>query len=816
MKTNIVIIGGGIIGVSVAYHLSLLGVSDILLLDKGDLDENDGSTSHAPGGLQTLMASDFFTRLGSKSRELYDKLPLAIEGQEQFFRTGAVGVAQGSERYEALLRQHEMGLTMGIESHLLTPKEVIEKQPLLDAGQITGGLYIPGAGIVKTSLIATSMRRLAEQTGNLTCFAHTQVDEILTQNGRVRGVQTNHPSYPLIECEQVVLCSNIWAPVLCDKLGVNMPLYPGQHQYIFTEPVDALKEISDVEVALPISGIGDLSIYFRQHFDRIGIGSYHHKAMLVNPHKLGKTAKMPFTPDDFTTAWSLMQGLMPPLRTSKVSHGFNGMFSFTVDGFPIVGESPIKGLWTSVGAWLSFAGELGKVLAQWMTAGDPGMDMRRADINRFHPFQMNRDYLRSQSSYYYEIGHEIIHPSQVASAVRDLRHSPYHERMKALGAVFVPVAGTETTAWYESNRQLAEKYAAQIPLRTGWAAKFWSPIEGGEHLAAREHVGLIDWSAGIGPIEVSGPGALAYLNALCTNEIDKPVGQIVYTLWLTPQGGIKRDVTIARLAEDRFWVLTGRSNMPAELAWMQRFAPKDGSVSIVNLSDGMVSFGLWGPNARQVLAEVATDDVSNAAFPFYTVQPLGIGMVPATALRLSYVGELGWEIYAPAGYGMRLWDTLMEAGQAHHLVPIGSRALLSMRLEKGYRLYGADVTTETNPYEVGLHRLLRFKKGDFVGREAALKAKNRPQTRKLVTLTFDDPATIMYGFEPVMLDGRVIGRITSGGYGYSIGKFIANALLDIEHCEVGTTVDVQYTGNYYQGVVAPTTLLDPEMKRMKQ
>ncbi|MCA9963863.1 MAG: FAD-dependent oxidoreductase [Anaerolineales bacterium] len=814
-KANIIVIGAGIVGVSVAYHLARKGAQNIVLLDKGNLDHNDGSTSHAPGGLRVLTPSYFYTKLGSESRKVYDKLPLAQEGVAQFFRVGLLQVANKAERFDSYKRIQEMGLTMGIACDLLTPKEVQDKLPLIDPSTIYGGMFIPDSGTVKTSLVATSMRREAEKTGNLTSYGDTEVTEIVASGGRVTAVLTNNPEMPRIECEQVVLCNNIWAPVLCEKLGVPMPLFPGEHQYIFTEPTAALDPYKHVESAIPIVTMDDISVYFRQHGDRIGIGSYHHEARLVDPRKLGKEAKLPFTPDDFTEAWRLMQGHMPVLHNTNVSHGFNGMFSFTVDHYPIMGETAVKGFWTAIGAWLSYASEVGRVMARWMLDGDPGMDVTYANVNRFHPYQSNHQFLTRQSKYYYEIGFDILHPNEVASSVRNLRYTPYHARTTALGGQFIPMAGIETPYWYEANAPLVAKYGDRYPHRTGWEATSWSPIIGAEHIAMRENVGLIDWTAAIGPIEISGPGALDFLQRLCSNDVDKPINTLTYTLLLTTTGNIKRDMTVLRLAADRFWLLTGKSNLPAELFWIRQLAPSDGSVTIVDRAEEFVSLALWGPNARQVLQKTTNADLSNAAFPFYTAQDIGIGMTPAKALRISYVGELGWEIYAPASYGLQLWDALWEAGRAFGMPTVGIAALLSLRLEKGYRLYGADMTTDYNPYEAGLGWMVKHHKGDFVGREAALAAKQAGAKKKLVCLTFADPQAIMYGYEPVFVDGKVVGRITSGDYGYSVGKFIAYAYVDATKAAVGTKVNVRYTGRFFDGEVAAEPLFDKGMLRLR-
>ncbi|MEM8861774.1 MAG: FAD-binding oxidoreductase, partial [Chloroflexota bacterium] len=380
MKANIVVIGGGVVGCSVAYHLTQAGEENVVLLDKGDLDHNDGSTSHAPGGLRTLTVSHFFTQLGQGSRATYDKLPLAVEGEEQFFRTGFIQMANTAERFDSYKRLQEMGMVYGVECHLLTPKEVQHHLPMIDPSTIYGGSYVPDSGTVKTSRIATSMRRLAEATGRQTSYGDTQVTDVLTKDGRVIGVKTDNPEIPQIDCERVVLCSNIWAPILAEKLGVAMPLFPGEHQYIYTEPAPIFDDVNHIENTIPIGTMDDISVYFRQHNERLGIGSYNHEARLVDPHKLGKNAMNDFTADDFTEAWKLMQGHMPSLKNTKVSHGFNGWFAFTADHYPIMGESHVKGFWTAVGMWLSYASEVGKVMARWMTTGDPGMDVRPADI----------------------------------------------------------------------------------------------------------------------------------------------------------------------------------------------------------------------------------------------------------------------------------------------------------------------------------------------------------------------------------------------------------------------------------------------------
>ncbi|MEM7801709.1 MAG: FAD-dependent oxidoreductase, partial [Chloroflexota bacterium] len=644
MKKNIVVIGAGIIGTSIAYHLAMRGIQDVVLIDKGDLDHNDGSTSHAPGGLRTLTPSKFFTKLGQASRAVYDKLPLAVDGEEQFFRTGMVQIANTEARFNSHKRLAEFGMMHGIEAHLLGPNEVADKLFLVDPKTVYGGIYIPDSGTVKTGRIATSMRREAEKSGHLISLAETEVIDVEVVNGRVTAIITSNPAHPRIDCEMAVLATNIWAPILANKVGMPMPLFPGEHQYIYTEPTDALNKVKETENTMPVTAFDDISVYFRQHNDRIGIGSYHHEARLVDPYKLGKEAKMPFTPEDFTEAWRLMQGHMPLLQNTNVSHGFNGMFAFTVDHYPIMGEAKVKGFWAAVGAWLSFASGVGEVMTRWMIDGDPGMDVRYADINRFHPHQLNHEFLSRQSKYFYEIGFDILHPNQVASSVRNLRFSPYHHQMEKLGGEFVPFASIETPYWYSSNQDLANKVGEQFPHRSGYDATAWTPIIGGEVHAMRESVGIVDWSAAIGPVEISGPKALEFLQTLCSSNIERPVGGVAYSLMLNVHGKIMRDVTILRKEENVFWLLTGKANLPSELYWIEQQAAgftAEGSVKIVARGEEFVSIALWGPNARKVLEKVTHADVSNEAFPWYTAREIGIGMAPTTTVRISYVGELG-------------------------------------------------------------------------------------------------------------------------------------------------------------------------------
>lgn len=810
---NIVVIGAGIIGASVAYHLVDMGIEGVVVVDKGDITVTDGSTSHAPGGLRTLTGSHFFTTLGVASRNMYDALPLAVDGEEHFWRTGLVQIANTAERFDSHKRLAEMGLAEGAEGHLLAPDEIADKVPLVDPATVHGGIWIPSSGAVDTMRLTNAMQKVAEATGRARFVGNSEVVDIEVVDGRLATVVTNG-ALGTIACNQAIVCTNIWAPVLAEKTGFTMPLYPGEHQYIFTNP---LAELVDYErfVDMPVTTMDDLSIYFRQHGDHIGIGSYDHPARLVDPEKLPKSAKMAFTADDFDSAWTKMRHHIPALKNTEVRDGFNGMFAFTVDGHPVCGETSVDGLWTSVGAWLSFASELGRVMARWMTTGDPGMDMTPADINRFFAHQTNDTFLSRQSKYFYEIGFDDIHPTDVVSSVRNVRHAPIHQRTEALDATYIPIAGQETPLYYGANEHLVAKYRDQIPQRSGYDAKGWSPIMGAEHLEMRANVGLVDWTAAIAPIEVAGPGALNHLQYLCTADIDLPIGAITYSLVLTPGGMVARDITVARMSHDTWWILTGKGNIEAEIAYFSSMAPDDGSVRYINLAESIVPIALWGPNSRAVLQACTGNDISNEALPWYSWRSIDVGMAPATVMRVSYVGELGYEIYVPTSYVLHVWDALWEAGRAFDMSAVGAATVFSGRIEKGYRLWGGDTTPEYSPAESGLSWAMDENK-DFHGKQAALDA---PVRRKIATLRFTDRQSVVYGWEPVLAgstgESEVIGYIAGSGDGLNVGAFIAHAFLDAERIEAGAEVEVQASGVRHKATIVKGPLFDPNNERLK-
>jgi glycine cleavage system T protein len=808
-QARILIIGAGIVGCSAAYHFARLGWRDVLVLDKGPLFVNDGSTSHAPGGMFLTNSSRMMTELAKSSRALYGDL--ALDGLDLLYPVGGLEVAYTAERWQDLRRKQGFAKAYGLPSELISPAEAKRLVPILDERVIHGAFFTPRDAVAKGVRLMEALARAACAEGAVRLQGDTPVTGFVIEGGRVRGVTT--PEGP-IGAELVLICANLWAPVLARQAGFDIPLMAAQHLYAVTTPLPELAGAAH-EVAHPLMRHQDHALYLRQHGDRYGVGSYRHAPLMVDPHdELGALATLEFTPEHFAAGWERAAELLPPLAGADLATKFNGMFAFTVDGYPVIGESPVRGLWACTGLWLTHAGGAAEQVAQWITHGAPSIDLREADITRFHGHQLTRSYIHERCAQNYREVYDIIHPREPIQRPRNLRLSPWHARLVEQGGCFTQSAGWETALWHAANAPLLDEFGDRVPRREGWAARCWSPIEGAEHLAVRERVGLFNLAA-LAVIEVRGPGALGFLNHLAAGQIDRPVGRLAYTSLLDQNGGIVSDLTVARVAPDRFWMITGGGALPHDLAWVRRHAPQDGSVTVTDLSSSLATLGLWGPRARAVLARVAEQDVSNAAFPYYTARPLTVDTVPAYALRVSYAGELGWELYCPAELGLKLWDTLWEAGQPEGIVAAGAGAFDSLRLEKGYRLWGADIHTDDTPLEAGLGWAVRLDKGSFIGRPALLRQQERGVARRLCCLRVNEPGAVLLGKEPILSGGEPVGYVTSANYGYSVGALIAYGYLPTALSRPGTEVSVEYFGAPLRAVVGEEPLFDRAGARMR-
>ena len=740
---------------------------------------------------------------------------LKLDGQPAFLSVGGLEVATTEERARDLKRRYGLACSWGIPAELVSAERCRELSPLMDTRTVLGGFLTPTDGIAKPVRATEAMLRFAVKEG-IACEGGVEVTEIELKQGRVAAVLT---SQGRIACEMVLLAGGIWGPQLGRMAGIPIPLMPCEHQYAFTNPIPELAGTTE-EATHVLLRHQDRSMYFRQHFDGYGIGNYRHTPRLVEAdaiRKLGAGPEMPsinaFRPDDFATAEAATAELLPPVMKAGVRSAFNGMFSFTPDGMPVMGESPaVPGLWVAEAVWITHGGGVGKTMAEWIATGEPEWDVHEADINRFHAHMTTPAYVRRRAFQQYVEVYDVIHPLQQMEEPRCLRRSPFFTFQKAEDAVFFDAAGWERPQWFESNRRLLE--GANTPARDEWAAMNWSPIQAAEHRHVREHAALFDLTA-FTKIEVSGPGALAFLQRLAANDVDKPAGRITYTAMLNRRGGIMCDLTVTRLGPDRFFVVTGGAVGMHDLGWMCRQAPADGSVTIEDATSRWCTLGLWGPRARDILASVTGDDVSNDAFPYYTAKRLVLGYIPVLALRLSYAGELGWELYAPAEFGQALWEILWAAGQKHRLIAAGAGCFDSLRLEKGYRLWGADIDPETDPFEAGLGWAVRLKKGDFIGRDALLEKKEKALSRGLACMTLDDPDSVILGKEPILAQGSPVGYVTSAAYGYTVGRQIAYGYLPAALTEVGTALEIEYLGRRLKATVAGEPLLDPGMARLK-
>jgi 4-methylaminobutanoate oxidase (formaldehyde-forming) len=505
---------------------------------------------------------------------------------------------------------------------------------------------------------------------------------------------------------------------------------------------------------------------------------------------------------------------VPAIGAAEIVRLINGPEAFTPDGEFILGESPeVRGFFVACGFCahgIAGAGGMGRIMADWIVEGDPGLDVWHMDLRRFGPQYRSRRLTLDRTHEIYRTYYDLRYPNQEREEGRRLRLSPAYPRLRELGAAFGEKSGWERPNWFEPNAAAG----SEDRRPRGFAGRFWSPAIEAEHVATRERAGLFDETS-FAKFEVVGPGALALLQRLCGNDVDRPIGSVVYTSMLNERGGIECDFTVTRLGAARFRIVTGTAFGTHDRGFIQRHLPADGSVSLLDVTGGACCFGLWGPRARDILAATTTADVSNAAFPYLTAREIPVGRVPALAVRVTYVGELGWELYAPTEYGLELWDTLWEAGRPHGLVAAGYRAIDSLRLEKGYRYWSADITPDDTPYEAGLGFAVKLGKGEFLGREALARQKAAGVRRKLSCLTLADPAWVALGGEPVRADGRVVGRVTSGGFGYSVGLSIAYAYLPVELAAPGTAVAVEFFGEWVEGLVAAEPLWDPRGDRIR-
>ncbi|WP_051399446.1 GcvT family protein [Haloechinothrix halophila] len=829
-SADVVVIGAGIVGNSVAYHLAELGWRNIVLLDKGPLPDPGGSTGHASNFIFPVDHSKEITALTLESMRQYEKLGTITT-------CGGIEVARNSERVEELRRRLASSKAWGIPSELITPERVAQLVPFIDPSVILAGFWTPSVAVVDPLQTGALMREQAVAHGALTVSANTEVTGISTERGRVTAIHTDRGD---ISTDRIVVACGVWSPRIAQMAGATIPLTPAVHQMMDVGPIPELAS-TGTEIAYPIVRDMDTLMYERQSGADLEIGSYAHRPILHEPDEIPSIeaaalspTQLPFTQDDFDPQLEDALELFGSILNEPgagVRHAINGLLSVTPDGAPVLGESPeVGGLWSAAAVWIKEGPGVGRMLAEWMSGETPEIDLHGADIARFYPHQRTKHHVVARANEGFNKIYGIVHPREQWESNRRQRLSPFYAREVERGAKFFEVGGWERPHWYESNRPLVEEFG--VPDRPHeWDARWWSPISNAEHLAMRERAAMIDLTA-FAQFDVSGPGALDYLQHMVMAQVDKAVGRLIYTPVLAPNGGFRSDLTIIRLDEDSFRVITGGADGARDSSWFRSHLPSDGSVAFEDITSAVCTLGLWGPKARDILSATTPDDVSNEAFGFGTAKRIVVDGVPVLALRVSYVGDLGWELHAPFEHGQRLWDAIAAAGEPHGIVPAGIGVYgTTGRLEKGYRLMGAELDSEYNAVEAGL-ALPKVKSADFIGKEAYVAARESGPAATLCTLAVDDHtsasgiARYPQGGEPIMTrDGeRIVDRkgrgsyVTTAGSAPSLGTYLLMAYLPPEHAAEGERLLVEYMAEQYPVTVARvgrTPLFDPDDTRMK-
>ena len=815
---RVVIIGAGIVGANLADELTARGWDQVTVVDQGPLALTGGSTSHAPGLVFQTNACKSMTAFARYTVEKF--VDLDLDGQWCFNQVGGLEVATTPDRLAELHRRQGWATAWGIAGTVLEPSECVRIHPLVDTSKILGGLHVPSDGLAKASRIVVALARRAQARG-AAFRGSTKVTGIEQSGGRVTGVATSEGT---ISADIVVSCAGFWGPEIGAMVGMDIPLLPLAHQYAKTDQIPDLvgRNTDAAEAGLPILRHQDQDLYFREHVDRLGIGSYAHRPMPVDLRDLTDSADvsaasmpsiLPFTDEDFTQPWQQCKLLLPCLERAKVESGFNGIFSFTPDGAPLIGESPdVAGFWIAEAVWVTHSAGVARAVAQLLVDGRSDTDLHGCDVHRFEEVQLAPDYVSETSQQNFVEVYNILHPLQPRLSPRDLRVSPFNVRQKELGAVFLESGGWERPHWYEANAGLVQQLPPEWapPARDAWAGQFHSPIAAAEAWRTRTAVAMYDMTP-LKRLEITGRGALPLLQRLTTGKMDKSIGSVTYTLLLDEAGGVRSDLTVARLAEDHFQV---GANGNVDLDYFRRQAAGDDTVQVRDITGATCCIGLWGPRARDVIQALSRDDFSNESFKYFRTKPVRIAGTPVTAMRLSYVGELGWELYTTADYGLRLWDVLWAAGQDHDVIAAGRAAFNSLRIEKGYRSWGTDMTTEHNPYEAGLGFAVSAKKTDFVGHTVLQGISDSTIERRLATVVVDDGVSVVMGNEPVFLGDKPVGYVTSAAFGHTVGAPVAYAWLPACANE-GTRIEIQYFDRRIAATVAAEPLFDPEMKRIR-
>jgi 4-methylaminobutanoate oxidase (formaldehyde-forming) len=805
-QAQIVIIGGGIVGAQIAYHLAKMGRKDVVLVEKGEIAS--GESSHAAGLVTQFATSQALLKFRMYSIELYSELGL-------FDHVGSVRIASSREQLKELERSVSRAKALGLDVDVISPDEAFNKMPQISKKDLYGGIYLPRDGQLDPYTTTTSMAKFARELG-VEVYTNTRVTGIeLSPKGEVQAVVTDKGT---IKCEIVINAAGLWAPRICAMAGLSVPTTPVDHQHI------ALKAVPGHEFTheTPCLRDPDNLVYMRQEQGGLVIGGYEPTpiARWIDgvPWEHGGTT----LPSNFDQFEMLLEGAirrLPFLDQAGIITLVNHPGAYTPDCQPMLGPmAGVRGFWMAAGMSLNGyggAGGIGKLIAEWIIGGEMPMDVYGFNPNRFGDYYSDPVYAAERTKESVKYYYRLRFPHDEHELARPHRTSPIHYRLLEHGAVFGEKFGWERVNYFQPGKP--SRRMGEDQREWGWAKPPFFDRLAVEHQATRERVTLFDLTS-FGKIEVKGAGALKLMQRLTDSNVDKPVGSAVYTQFLNPKGGIQSDLTITRMAEDCFWAVTGSGFIGNDLAWIRMHVEEsDGEVSIRDITQEYACLALWGPKARLTLEKVTKSDVSNAAHPYLTTKPIDINGAKVFAQRVSYAGELGWELYVPNDRATMVFDLLMAAGKEFGIEVGGYKVLDCLRLEKGYRYFTADITVSETPYEGGLGFCVDLDKGDFIGRGELVKRKEAGFTRKLCTLVLPDrdDFTQIYGGEAIYHEGKVLSRVRSGGYGFTLKKNILYAYLPIELAKQGNRFTVDLIEGRQEAEVTAIVLFDPKGERAR-
>jgi glycine cleavage system T protein len=755
-EARVVIIGGGIVGCSIAYHLARMGWKDVVLLERKKL--TSGTTWHAAGLVGQLRPSQNMTRLAKYTAELYTHIENETGQATGFKQNGSVTIATNRERFEELKRNASMAKVFGLDVDVISTREVEALYPLINTDDVIGGTWVATDGQVNPIDVTQAFARGARADG-AQIFEDIKVTQITHDGGKVTGVETDMGT---IRADQVVLCAGMWSRELAKGMAVPVPLHACEHYYLVTEP------LADLPPDLPVFRDYEACAYYKEDAGKILLGAFEPIAKPWGGDGIPENFcfdELPGDIDHFQPILEMAMKRMPLLETAGIQTFFCGPESFTPDDRYHLGESAeIDNLFVATGfnsIGIQSAGGVGKVLSEWMRDGRPSADLWEVDVRRNIPFQNNSRYLHDRVTEGLGLLYAMHWPYRQFATSRNVRHSPFHDRHIERNACFGEVAGWERPNWYAPAGETPE-------YEYSWFRQNWFDYSGEEHREIRENVGILDQSS-FAKYRVQGKDSTRLLGQLCANDIDVNPGRLTYTQWLNEHGGIESDLTVCRIGEDDYQIITSATSQARDFHWIRRHI-KDQNVTLSDVTSAHAVLGVMGPNARDLLNKVSNADLSNDAFPFGHFQEIEIGYAMVRALRVTYVGELGWELHIPTEFALHVYDTLMRAGESFGVKPVGMHAMNSLRIEKAYRHWGHDITDEDTPLEAGLSFAVAFDKPDgFIGRDALLRQKEVGTKKRLVQFLLDDPEPLLFHNEPIWRDNEMVGYITSGMYGYTLG-----------------------------------------------